>query len=124
MTLLDIISSHKYNFSSNNDQQGVIAANQIEYRQWLNEEIHTFHNLAFHHAHEWAALLHFSLQMEAPTWAAAGGRVPSWPGWIASAWPGKIEPGLELWSPYTDWVAAELRTASSKNNCQLLVETQ
>lgn len=86
--------------------------------------MHTFHNLAFHHAHEWAALLHFSLWMDAPTWAAAGGRAPSWPGWTASAWQGKTEPGLEVWSPYTDCAATELRTARGKNKCQLLVETK
>lgn len=117
----------KYHASANIDQQGVIAANQIEQRhrrQSMKKKMHTFfHNLVLHPAHEWAALVQFSLRMEAPTWAAAWGRAPSWPGWTASAWTGKTEPGLELWSAHTDCAAAELRTARGKNNCQLLVET-
>lgn len=86
--------------------------------------MHTFfHNFAFHPDHEWAAVLRFSLRMAAPTWAAAGGRVPSWPGWTASAWTRKTEPGPELWSIHTDCAVAERRTARGKDNCQLLVET-
>lgn len=83
--------------------------------------MHTFfHNLAFHHEHEWAALLHFSLWMEAPTWAAAMGRGPSWPGWIASAWKEKTEPDLKLWSAHTGCAAAEPRTARGKTKVSAL----
>lgn len=82
--------------------------------------MHTFfHNIAFHAAHQWVALVHFPLWMEAPTWAAAVGRGLSWPGWTASAWTGKTEPVLRRWSAHTDCAAAELRTTRGKGNGQL-----
>lgn len=81
-------------------------------------EMHTFlDSPAFRGACVRAALLHFSLYMEAPTWAAAGGREPSSPGWRASALTGRTEPGLELWIAHTDCTAAELRTAKTAVSC-------
>ena len=82
----------------------------------------TFHNLVSRPVHEWASLLHFSLWMEAPICAAARGTGPSWPGWTASAWTGKTEQGLDLWSAHRDCAAAEQRTVRGKNNCHLFVE--
>lgn len=86
--------------------------------------MHTFFdNFASHRGRERAALPHSSLWMEDPTWAAAGGRGPSWPGWTASVWTERTEPGLKLWNARTDCAAAELRTARGKIKCQLFVET-
>ena len=59
--------------------------------------------------------------MEAATWAAAGGRGPSWPGWTASAWRERTESGLKRRSARSDGAAAGPTTAKSQKTGPLII---
>lgn len=59
--------------------------------------------------------------MEAATWATAGERGPSWPGWTASASRERTESGLKPWSARSDGAAAEPTTAKDQKIGPLII---